>query len=177
MNPQENDGRMERGLAIAKANVITENADGSFSVPSQSVEEIVYRVVPLNGSYLCNCPDFVQRHETIKACKHIVGVRVWVAAMVELEQKPKPKVFAEDAVQCGKCGSIRVIRFGVSYGRQAFKCNDCGHRFRKDNLVKGARYSPEMVSLTLDLYFSGTSLRKTARIVNNHFGTKMGGFC
>ncbi len=31
-----------------------------------------------------------------------------------------------------------------------------------------------MVSLTLDLYFSGTSLRKTARIVNNHFGTKMG---
>jgi transposase-like protein len=174
MSPNNSDARMERGLAIAKMNVITENADGSFSVPSQTVGEISYRVCLLDGSYTCNCPDFVQRHAEIQACKHIHAIKFWVAARVELAEKPKPKVFADDALQCAKCGSIRVIHFGSSHGKPAFKCNDCGKRFREQSLIKGSRYSPEMVSLTLDLYFSGTSLRKIARIVNNHFGTKMG---
>jgi putative transposase len=166
--------REDRGLAIAKSATITENADGSFSVPSQTVGEIAYRVCLLDGSYTCNCPDFVQRHAEIQACKHIHAVKFWVAAQVELAERPRPKVFAEDALQCVKCGSIRVIHFGMKRGRQAFKCNDCGHRFTEQSLIKGAKYSPEMVSLTLDLYFSGTSFRKTARIMNNHFGTRMG---
>jgi transposase-like protein len=173
-NPFPSDARRDRGLEIAKSNVIAENADGSFSVPSQTIGEIAYRVCPINGSYICNCPDFVQRHAEIQACKHIHAVKFWVAARVELQEKPKPKVFADDALQCWRCGSIRVIRFGSNRGKQSFKCRDCGRRFREESLLKGSRYSPEMVSLTLDLYFSGTSLRKTARIVNDHFGTKMG---
>jgi transposase-like protein/predicted nucleic acid-binding Zn finger protein len=166
--------REERGLDIAKHSVITENADGSFSVPSQSVAEIVYSVRIVESGYRCNCPDYLQRHAEVGNCKHIIAVKLWIAARVELQEKPKPKVFADDAIQCAKCGSIRIIRFGMKRGRQAFKCNDCGHRFTERNLLKGSRYSPEVVSLTLDLYFSGTSLRKTARILNNHFGTKMG---
>lgn len=172
MNPT--DARKERGLAIAKSNVITENADGSFSVPSQTIGEIAYRVVPLNGSYICNCPDFVQRHTEIQACKHIHAVKFWVAARVELQEKPKPKVFADDAIQCWRCGSIRVIRFGSNRGKQSFKCKDCGRRFREQSLLKGSRYSPEMVSLTLDLYFSGMSERKISRTLNSHFGMKSG---
>ena len=161
-------------MQIAKANTIVENADGSFSVPSQTVGEIAYRVVPLDGSYLCNCPDFIQRHAEVGFCKHIHAVKFWIAARVDLRNEPKPKVFAEDATQCPKCGSIRVIRFGSTYGKQSFKCKDCEHRFRESALVRGSRYSPEMVSLSLDLYFSGMSLRKIARVVNDHFGTEMG---
>ena len=172
---QAKDTRRERGLAIAKSNVITENADGSFSVPSQTIGEIAYRVVPLSGSYSCNCPDFIQRHAEIQACKHIHAVKFWVAARVELQEKPKPKVFADDAIQCWRCGSIRVIRFGLNRGKQSFKCKDCGRRFREQSLLKGSRYSPEMVSLTLDLYFSGMSERKISRTLNSHFGTKMVG--
>jgi transposase-like protein len=174
MNPQEQDGRMERGLAIAKRNEIAENADGSFSVPSQTVGEIAYLVRLIGGSYSCNCPDFVQRHAEIQACKHVHGVKFWVAAQVELEEEPKPKVFADDAVQCAKCGSIRVVKNGIKKGKQAYVCRDCRHKFTEKAMLKGSRYTPEMVSLTLDLYFSGTSLRKTARIVNNHFGLKVG---
>jgi len=166
---------MERGLAIAKSNVIAENADGSFSVPSQTVGEIAYLVRILNGSYSCNCPDFIQRHAEIQACKHIHAVKFWVAARVELQEKPKPKVFADDALQCWRCGSIRVIRFGSNRGKQSFKCKDCGRRFREQSLLKGSRYSPEMVSLTLDLYFSGMSEKKISRTLNSHFGMKTGG--
>jgi transposase-like protein len=165
---------MTRGLEIAKMNVIAENPDGSFSVPSQSVEEIAYLVKAINGAYQCNCPDFTQRHDAIGMCKHIHAVRFWIAARVELQEKPKPKVFADDATQCPKCGSIRVVKCGRNRGKQAFRCNDCLHRFRERSLLRGSRYSPEMVSLTLDLYFSGTSLRKIARIVNNHFDLNLG---
>lgn len=168
------DNRSERGLAIAKANGITENADGSFSVPSQTLDAVSYTVINFGGVWVCDCPDYQNRADSIPACKHILGVKFWIAARVELQSKPKPKVFADDANQCPKCGSIRVIRFGSTYGKQSFKCKDCEHRFRESALVKGSRYSPEMVSLTLDLYFSGTSLRKIARIVNSHFGVEMG---
>jgi transposase-like protein len=170
----QSDARKERGLDIAKRATIAENSDGSFSVPSQSVEEIAYRVVKVEGGYSCNCPDFVQRHVVVGECKHCHAVRFWIALKVELQEKPRPKVFADDATQCAKCGSIRVIKFGIRDGKQAFKCSDCGHRFTELRLLRKSKYTPEMVSLTLDLYFSGTSLRKTARIVNDHFGLSVG---
>jgi len=165
---------MTKALVICEQNRITENQDGSFSVPSQSKEGLTYEVRLLGTSWVCSCPDFETRADQIEACKHALAVKLWIAARVEIQNKPKPKVFADDALQCGKCGSIKVIRFGSSHGKQAFKCNDCGHRFREQALIRGSRYTPEMVSLTLDLYFSGTSLRKTARIVNSQFGTEMG---
>lgn len=171
MNPQENDGRMERGLAIAKMNVITENADGSFSVPSQSVGEIAYLVRAIEAGYVCNCPDHIQR-KTV--CKHIHAVKFYIAARVESQEKPKPRVFADDAVQCAKCGSIRVVKNGIKRQKQAFVCRDCGHRFTERAMLRGSRYTPEMVSLTLDLYFSGMSLRKIARTMNGHYGLKLG---
>jgi transposase-like protein len=162
------------GLDIAKSNTISENEDGSFSVPSQSIEEIAYQVRLIDGAYVCNCPDFKQRHAEVGECKHCHAVRFWVAARVELQEKPKPKVFADDAVQCAKCGSIRVVKNGIKRQKQAYICRDCGHKFTEKTMLRGSRYTPEMVSLTLDLYFSGTSLRKTARILNNHFGTNVG---
>jgi transposase-like protein len=174
MSARKNDGRIERGLAIAKMSVITENVDGSFSVPSQTVGEIAYTIRRVEGGYSCNCPDYVQRHVVVGECKHCHAVRFWIALRVKLQAKPRPKVFADDAVQCAKCGSIRIIKWGVRDGKQAFKCNDCGHRFTELRLLRKSKYTPEMVSLTLDLYFSGTSLRKTARIVNDHFGLSVG---
>lgn len=45
MSPNKaGDARMMRGLEIAQKEGIAENADGSFSVPSQSVEEIAYQL-------------------------------------------------------------------------------------------------------------------------------------
>lgn len=165
--------RQERGLVIAKSNVITENADGSFSVPSQTDRTVIYQVKAMAQVWVCSCPDFGNRADEIDACKHIFAVRFWIAAKVELQNKPKPRVFADDAIQCAKCGSIKVIRYGRSAGKQVFKCNDCQTKFR-EGLIKKAKYSPEMVSLTLDLYFSGMSLRKIARTVNDQFDLTLG---
>jgi transposase-like protein len=68
---------------------------------------------------------------------------------------------------------IRVVKYGSDVGKQVFKCRDCGRKFR-DALLKKTRYSPETISLTLDLYFSGLSLRKIARTLNIHFDMSIG---
>ena len=165
---------MTKALVICEQNRITENQDGSFSVPSQSKEGLTYEVRLLAQSWVCSCPDFETRADQIEACKHALAVKLWIAARVEIKQAPKPKVFADDATQCVKCGSIRVIKFGTKRGLQGWKCHDCGQRFSEQALIRGSRYTPEVVSLTLDLYFSGTSLRKTARILNDHFDMNLG---
>ena len=72
-----------------------------------------------------------------------------------------------------QCGSIRVVKFGHANGKQIFKCKDCGRKFR-EGLIKKAQYSPETITLTLDLYFSGLSLRKITRMVNDHFDMNLG---
>jgi transposase-like protein len=160
--------REDRGLAIAKSATITENEDGSFSVPSQSREGVFYTVKTFNAEWVCDCPDFQNRADEIESCKHAFAVKFWIASRVELEAKPKPKVFAEDSVQCAKCGSIRVVKFGNYNGKQLFKCKDCKTKFR-DGLIKKARYTPETITLSLDLYFSGLSVRKITRTLNDHF--------
>jgi len=153
-------------LELSKTATIAEREDGSFTVPSQTGGS-VYEVKTLGGVWVCTCPDFENRADQIEMCKHAFAVKFWIAARVELEQKPKPKVFAEDATQCS-CGSIRVVRFGHANGKQIFKCRDCGKKFR-EGLVKKAHYSAETITLTLDLYFSGLSTRKIARTLSDHF--------
>ncbi|MGI0013200.1 MAG: IS6 family transposase [Nitrososphaera sp.] len=144
---------------------IKENGDGSFSVPSQTSTKI-YEVRVLGQRMVCTCPDFEYRQ--VEACKHIHLVK-FTLSVKYLKDEPKAKVFAEDAIPCDKCGSIRVIRFGYDCGKQTFYCKDCKHKFRQPSLLKKAKFSSELVTLTLDLYFSGLSLRKIARTLSSHF--------
>lgn len=168
-----NDERMTRGLLLfqKKGKSITENEDGSWTVPSQFDSSKSYEVRLLGERYVCTCPDFEQRE--IEFCKHVHAVKFLIASQVYFENKEKPKVFSEDSIQCVKCGSIRVIRYGFDNGKQTYKCKDCLKKF-VPSLILRAKFSPELISLTLDLYFSGTSLRKIARIVSDHTGQHLG---
>jgi len=172
------DARMKRGLALLESNgkSILENADGSFAVPSQTSDKTYeVRLVGAGDGYVCTCPDF--EHREIDAFKHIHAVKLWIAVRTQLQNEPKPKVFAPDAIPCTRCGSIRVIRYGVAgvqNVKQIYFCKDCKKKFREPSLLNKAKFSPELVTLTLDLYFSGLSLRKIVRTVNDHFDLKVG---
>ena len=65
------------------------------------------------------------------------------------------------------------MRFGHANGKQIFKCRDCERKFR-ESLLRKSRYTSETIALTLDLYFSGDSLTKIARILNNHLDMHIG---
>ena len=162
---------MKRAMEILGMKRILENNDGSFAVPSQINGNVVYEVRVIETTWVCSCPDFENRE--IESCKHIYAVKFWIATNTYLKNKPKPKVFSEDTVQCDRCGSIRVINYGKSSGKQSYYCKDCKHKFTP-SLIKKSKYSPEVITLTLDLYFSGLSLRKIARSLNDHLDMNLG---
>ena len=68
-------------------------------------------------------------------------------------------------VVCGRCGSANLIRRGYRENKhnkvQRFGCKDCNHRFimETDGFRKMV-YRPDTITLVLDLYFKGLSLRK-----------------
>lgn len=92
----ESEARMTRGLELLENNgkSILENADGSFAVPSQTSDK-TYEVRLLDDRFVCTGPDFEYRQ--IDACKHIHAVKLWIAVRTQLQNEPKPKVFAPDA--------------------------------------------------------------------------------
>lgn len=158
---------MKGGLELLEKGIkISENEDGSFAVPSLTNPSI-YEVRLIESIWVCSCPDFENRQA--EACKHVYAVRFWIATNTYLQEKPKPKVFASNVIPCDKCGSIRVIKFGFDCGKQTYFCKDCQHKFREPSLLKKVKFSPELITLTLDLYFSGLSLRKIATNISDHF--------
>jgi putative transposase len=158
---------MMRGMQMLESGKnIVENADGSFAVPSQTGSK-VYEVRLIQSTWVCTCPDFEFRG--VEACKHIFAVRMQIAAKTYLKEEPKPKVFAEDAMPCDKCGSIRTMKYGTYGSKQMYFCKDCKHKFREPSVLKKVKFTPELITLTLDLYFSGLSLRKISRNVSDHF--------
>lgn len=151
--------RMERGLLISEEGSIVKNSDENFIVHSQTFTDKQYEVQVLESIWVCSCPDFEYRK--IECCKHIYGVKLWLEG--------QPKIFADDAIKCDQCGSIRVMKYGLYKEKQVYKCKDCQHKFKEPSLLKGLKFEPEIVTFALDLYFSGLSLRKVARNLNDHF--------
>jgi transposase-like protein len=167
---------MMRGMAITETSAIRENEDGSFAVPSQTGKDVVYTVKIIDNKFVCNCSDYTFRcviQKKIDTCKHGYALKFWIATNTFLKEQPKPKIFSEDAIQCDRCGSIRTIQYGKRADKQVFYCKDCKHKFQESSLLKKVRYDPEIITLTLDLYFSGLSLRKVTRSVNDHFGLEL----
>jgi putative transposase len=167
-NGINSDGRMKKGLEILESRSIHENTDdGSFTVPSQTSNRTYEVSLIHNTTWVCSCPDF--EYSQIDACKHIHAVKLYISANTYLKNEPKPKILADDAVSCKRCGSIRIIKYGFDCGKQTYYCKDCKARFVQDSLLKKVKFNEELVCLTLDLYFSGLSLRKIARSVSDHF--------
>jgi transposase-like protein len=94
---------------------------------------------------------------------------VWLTKEVE----EKPKVFADDAIQCDECGSIRIIKYGFDCGKQTYYCKDCHKKFREHSILRKVKFTPELITLCLDLYFSGLSLRKISRNIGDHFNVEI----
>jgi putative transposase len=159
------DFRKNNGLIILQQGNIIANGENSYIVKSQTFAGKQYAVELLENVWVCSCPDFEYRK--IESCKHIYAVQLFINTFKK--EEPKPQVFAEDAIKCDSCGSIRIIKYGFDCGKQTYFCKDCQHKFREPSILKKVKFTPELITLSLDLYFSGLSLRKVARNVSDHF--------
>jgi transposase-like protein len=157
---QQLEPRMARGYAIiAKGDKISEVGDNVFSVPSQSGNGN-YIVSLAEEEWSCTCPDHQTRNVV---CKHIHAVRFLLALNSRLEEK-------SDLPECKWCGSKVVIRYGTEADKQVFKCKDCDRKFVVDEGFKKMHYEPKIITISLDLYFKGTSLRKISDHLKQFYG-------
>jgi putative transposase len=141
------------------------------------INENAYRVKSQsgNGSYLvlregldwtCECPDFVNRQVP---CKHIYCCFFSLNFREQVTSKNLNlalEITSPDQEQCSVCGSTQIHKWGWRYRKdgsrvQRFKCMSCSHRWNaKAEGFEGMRANPHAITVALDLYFKGVSLRK-----------------
>jgi len=139
---------------------IDENA---YRVKSQSGNGF-YVVARQDSDWSCECPDYVNRQV---ACKHIYAVFFSLNFREHVTSKNLAlEISSPDEEQCANCGSKHIQKWGWRYRKngsriQRFKCISCSHRWNaKNEGFERMRANPHAITVALDLYFKGVSLRK-----------------
>ena len=146
--------RAIRGYAIiAKGDEPKQIKENVFKVPSQNSEKYYY-VTNKNSEWHCTCPDHKYRKVI---CKHIYAVKFWLALKQKLE---KQEIEESEPIVCKFCGSPNIIKYGKNGKKQVYKCKNCNRKFVNNGDFLKLKYDPRIITLTLDLYFKGVSLRK-----------------
>lgn len=156
------DYRMMRGQAIAQVESnVRRISQYEYRVRSQS-GDWEYTVIQTETGWNCSCPDFAFRG--VK-CKHAFAVELSLQIRRRIENARR--VMPLDYQACLGCGSERVIKDGLLHNKsgdiQRFECRGCGKKFSKNVGFEHMRASPEAITMAIQLYFSGTSLRNTQR--------------
>jgi transposase-like protein len=156
------EGRVMRGQAIYKSGAQIKRLDAEvYQVNSQSGHGL-YTVAKRNGVWDCSCPDHVYRD--VK-CKHI-----WA---IEFSLKLRDRVRENVVIQplsvnaCVFCQSVEIVKDGLRHNKsgdiQIFNCKTCGRYFTVNLGFERMKHNPQGITTAIQLYFSGESLRNTAR--------------
>lgn len=154
--------REQRALAIsAKGDQVKRINNRTYSVRSQSGSGS-YLVKKVGTVWRCECPDFVYRKVI---CKHIHAVK-FSLKMVKEKTRQEPKIDSKVVTKkkCRCCASTNLVKAGFRCNKgkevQRYLCKDCGHRFILNDGFEKMRNNPKIITLSLDLYFKGVSVRK-----------------
>jgi transposase-like protein len=165
--------REQRAFAIlAKRDQIRKIDDSTYSVQSQSGND-QYIVKRMGLGWKCNCPDFVYRK---MKCKHLHAVRY----LLKIEKKPTNKKHENKPRTkkvCQYCNSANIVKCGYRYNEnkkvQRYQCNECKRRFILNKGFEKMRINPKIITLSLDLYFKGVSLRKIVDHIKQFHGIEV----
>ena len=161
-----------RGLTIlSQLGAVIQVGKNEWHVKSQSSDEF-YRITRMfikgrdsNHFYdwACTCLDYMNRHVI---CKHILAVQFSLKLQIDIVQDATPEQLekSKSIAICPKCRSSLVIRSGnrkTGLGTvQRYECKACDYRFVIDKGFSKMKHDPNVITLTLDLYFKGLSNRK-----------------
>lgn len=168
------DNRQIRAMAIiSKGDAPTVISREEFVMPSQSGNG-KYKVFH-REEWSCECKDFQARKEP---CKHILATQFWLR--MREKSRAEGSFGLENEVMgncCPFCNSESIVRNGsrkTKEGevRQRFLCRGCKKRFVLDPL-KGFKGNGKIITLALDLYFKGLSLRKITDTINQFHSLKL----
>ena len=181
--------RQVRGLSILSIGSSIKRINKlHYKVRSQSSEETWYEVVKLyghnlgghqEGQWTCTCPDFQYRKIV---CKHVYAVgfskelrrRIVQQDVVQSPQLP----IASQSIECPKCKlSQNVVKDGKRMNKsgaiQKYLCRVCDYRFIVNIGFEHSKKNPRIITLAIDLYFKGVSLRKVADHIKQFHSVKV----
>jgi transposase-like protein/DNA-directed RNA polymerase subunit M/transcription elongation factor TFIIS len=148
---------------LSNGNEIKRINESAYRVKSQSGNGF-YLVARQGSDWSCECPDYANRQV---ACKHIYAVYFSLNFREHVTSKNLSlEITSPDQEQCSVCGSTHIQKWGWKYRKdgsrvQRFKCMSCSHRWNaKTEGFAGMRANPHAITVALDLYFKGVSLRK-----------------
>jgi len=152
--------RKLRGFSILAKGDLPEAIDKEhFLVPSQSGQGKY--TVEHAESWACSCPDF-QKNKA--PCKHIYAAKFFLKMRhkTELENFDIAEELNPKRFECPSCYSDVIVKWGqrqtAAGAKQIWKCNACGKKFTL-NPIKRVKANAKIITLAMDLYFKGLSLR------------------
>ncbi len=158
--------RQKSDKKSSKRHDITRIRDDYYMVESQTTYR-KYEVWLKDDKWYCNCPDNRYRN---KHCKHIGIIENQITFNIEKRQRNKITInpIVGDVVNCCPfCKSNKIKKNGTrkntNYTVQRFFCHDCKKSFPDNFGFSHMKNSPRAITTALQLYFSGESLRDTAR--------------
>jgi putative transposase len=159
---QETEVRRMRGQTIAQTESNVRRLDShEYRVKSQSGNG-EYVVLSTEAGWTCSCPDATFREQK---CKHIFAVELSLLLRRRIENAKR--IVPLDFQACLSCGCKDIRRDGMLHNKsgsiQRYACKGCGKRFIKNLGFEGMRARPEAITLAMQLYFSGESLRNVQK--------------
>ena len=159
---QTENQREQRGRLICDLRTEVRRVDeNEYAVKSQSGKG-EYQVRALESGWTCSCPDSTYRGQK---CKHIWGVEYSKKLRSAVELGVLADFNTTDA--CIFCGSKHVIKDGLRHNKsgniQKFNCLDCLRYFTVNIGFDKMKHNPKAITMALQLYFSGESLRNTQK--------------
>jgi putative transposase len=157
--------RKERGQAIANLERQIKRIDNClYTVKSQSSKQGEYTVYEVNGEWHCECLD--HRYRNLK-CKHLYAVEISQNIRNKVEQN---RVIPElNAETCIYYGSTDIIKGGKRHNKfgdnQLYRCRTCHKRFSFNIGFERMRVEPKVITNSMQLYFSGESLRNVQKFL------------
>lgn len=134
--------------------------DNNYEIKSNSSDN-VYSILTTEIGWVCSCPDHMFRG--VK-CKHIHAVEFSLEFRKSIEVKRIEPIIIN---ACKYCKSESVVKCGLRKNKhgdlQKFLCKDCNRYFTINLGFERMKHDPEGITTAMQLYFSGESLRNTAR--------------
>jgi transposase-like protein len=169
--------RKLRAYSILAHGKVDKISDFAYRVWSQSGNGH-YVVVREGLEWKCECPDFTFNHV---ACKHIHAVeqyRLNEKSAFPFEKEAETVCEPEESVTiCKFCGSENIVKRGyrnTQRGKvQRFFCKNCKRFFIVDEGFEKMKATPETVTVALDLYFKGISMRAIVDHLKQFYGVEV----
>jgi len=161
-NPREE--RARKLLENPHTHILRIN-DDHYQMKSLATNRI-YDIILTESGWSCNCPDHVYRKVT---CKHALAIQFSIELRNEVRERNKVVIEEIGLDKCPQCLSIQIVKHGIrhnkNYDLQRYSCMDCKKRFSFNLGFERKKVSPQIITSSLQLYFTGESLRNVQKFI------------